>query len=86
MAATRELATSNTGLTLNEALDEVQVEDRAAHDPTTIQWWPAGLPWGVSLSNEGVIALFMTEEAANHYRLTLVAQLCNSGWQHPLPG
>lgn len=65
---------------LDEMLELVQVVDLGSTDPKVTAWWPPSLPWGVSTPNDGVIALFAEEEAANHYRLTLVTQLLNPSW------
>lgn len=65
-------------MSLDDALDEVQVMHRDAADlDCVIQWWAASMPWGVSTSNAGVIALFARERDANAFRLLLVNMLCN---------
>lgn len=43
-------------------------------------WWPEALPYGVSDEHNGVIAVFLTEQAACFYRLALVNQACNPNW------
>lgn len=64
---------------IDEALDKFQVLLRADNDEN-VKWWPEALEWGVSDSDHGVIALFMSEQAACQYRLMLVAQACNPNW------
>lgn len=67
-------------LSLDTILDDIQVEARYNADGQAGEWWPEGLPWGVSTPNSGIIALFTTEQAACHYRLMLVATFCNPEW------
>ena len=60
-----------------EALEQVQVVDRASCDEDDVDWWPRGFPYGVSTPNDGVIALFADEKEANCYRLDRVNTLLN---------
>lgn len=66
-------------MSLESALDKFQVLLRADNDEN-VSWWPEALEWGVSDDEHGVIALFMTEQAACAYRLMLVNQACNPSW------
>lgn len=63
---------------LDEALDEVQVMHRGQADPAAVEgWWPGNMPWAVTLSNPGVIAIFNNEKDANAFRLLLVNSMLN---------
>lgn len=63
---------------IDEALAYYQVQFRFPDEAN--EWWPEDLEWGVTDEHNGVIALFMTEQAACQYRLMLVAQACNPNW------
>lgn len=66
---------------LDKALEDIQVMPKELADPTVATWWPDGFPWAVTTPDEGVVALFATEKAACFYRLMLVNQALNSGWE-----
>lgn len=68
---------------IDQALSEISVSEKWQHDPACVGWWPDNLPWGVSTPTGDVVALFASEKAALHYRLSLVNQCLNDGWHLP---
>lgn len=62
---------------LDSALSEVQVMHKGQADPGVVDWWPESLPWAVTRSCRGVVALFSREPEANAFRMLLVNMLMN---------
>ena len=68
-------------MTLDEALDRISVSPKEVHDQAVVgTWWPDSLPWAVE-DDKGVMALFSTQAAACHYRLLVINQKLNQGWE-----
>ena len=77
----RQAEATFSGATLDELLEEFTVSNRGDHAPQDVAWWPESLPWGVSDPGRGIIALFATDRAALHYRLLVINQFLNDGWE-----
>jgi hypothetical protein len=65
---------------LNTMLDDISVVAKFQCDQDVVRWWPDDLQYGV-LDNDGFVALFRCEAAAYQYRLALINQRLNVGWE-----
>lgn len=79
------MGSPNNEDSIDKALGYYWVELRESHDEQDVTWWPADMPYAVATGKDGIVALFTTELAANHYRMMLVASSINQGWEtsHP---
>lgn len=46
----------------------------------TIKWWDESFPYGVGNEDSGIIALFKKESTAYFFRMMLINQKLNDGW------
>lgn len=70
-------------MTLSEQMDNIIVvhRDTVVEDDSENYSWPDIYPYAV-MNEDGIVALFMHESAALFFRLSMINQRLNDGWQN----